>query len=129
MEVTSPEAIERAFSEIARDGFDGAIVGGALMFNERVRVGSSALAHRIPTLSVVGEMVPHGLLMSYGQDFPDYFRKAVGYVDKILKGANPADLPVEQPTRFKLVINLKTAKALGLTIPPSLLVTADEVID
>ena len=129
VEVTSPEAIEQAFSEIARDGFDGAIVGGALMFNERVRVGSSALAHRIPTLSVVGEMVPHGLLMSYGQDFPDYFRKAVGYVDKILKGANPADLPVEQPTRFKLIVNLKTAKALGLTIPPSLLVTADEVID
>jgi len=129
VEVTSPEAIEQAFSEIARDGFDGAIVAGALMFNERVRVGSSALAHRMPTVSLVGEMVPHGLLMSYGQDFPDYFRKAVGYVDKILKGANPADLPIEQPTRFKLVINLKTAKALGLTIPPSLLVTADEVID
>jgi putative ABC transport system substrate-binding protein len=129
VEVTSPQAIEQAFSEIARDGFDGAIVGGSLMFNERVRVGSLALAYRMPTLSLVGEMVPHGLLMSYGQDFPDYFRKSVRYVDKILKGANPADLPVEQPTHFKLVINLNTAKALGLTIPPSLLVTADEVID
>jgi putative ABC transport system substrate-binding protein len=67
--------------------------------------------------------------MSYGPDFPDYFRKAAGYADKILRGAKPADLPVEQPTRFKLKINLKTAKALGLTIPPSLLVTADELVE
>jgi putative ABC transport system substrate-binding protein len=100
-----------------------------MLFNQRVRVGVSALAHKIPTLSGVAEMVPHGLLLSYGQDFPDFFRRAVGYADKILKGAKPADLPVEQPTRFKLVINLKTAKGLGLTIPPSLLITADEVID
>jgi putative ABC transport system substrate-binding protein len=129
VEVPTPDAIERVFSEIARDGFDGAEVSGSMMFNERARVGSSALAHKMPTMSAIAEMVPYGLLMSYGQDFPDYFRKAAGYVDRILRGAKPADLPVEQPTRFKQVINLKTAKALGLVIPPSLLIAADEVIE
>jgi putative tryptophan/tyrosine transport system substrate-binding protein len=73
--------------------------------------------------------VPYGLLLSYGQDFPDFFRRAVAYIDKILKGAKPADLPVEQPTKFKLVLNLKTAKALGFQMPPTLTATADEVID
>jgi putative ABC transport system substrate-binding protein len=129
VEVPTPDAVEPAFSTIAQDGFDGAVVIGSMMFNERARVGSSALAHKMPTLTTVGEMVQYGLLMSYGQDFPDYFRKAAGYVDKILKGAKPADLPVEQPTHFKQIINLKTAKILGLTIPPSLLVTADEIIE
>jgi putative ABC transport system substrate-binding protein len=88
-----------------------------------------ALAHRLPAIAPVAELVPYGLLMSYGQDFPDYFRRAPSYVDKILKGAKPADLPVEQPTKFKLVLNLKTAKALGLTFPQTLIVSADEVIE
>jgi putative ABC transport system substrate-binding protein len=129
VEVTTSDGIEQAFSAIAQDGLDGAALAGPMLLNQRVRVGVSALAHKIPTLSGVAEMVPHGLLLSYGQDFPDFFRRAVGYADKILKGAKPADLPVEQPTRFKLVINLKTAKGLGLSIPPTLLITADEVID
>lgn len=129
VEVTTSNGIEQAFSAFAQDGINGAVLAGPFLFNERVRVGISALTHKIPTLSGVAEMAPHGLLLSYGQDFPDFFRRAAGYADKILKGTKPADLPVEQPTRFKLVINLKTAKALELTIPQSLLITADEVID
>ena len=128
-EVTTPDGIEQAFSAISRDGFNGVALGAPLLFNERVRLGASALKHRMPTLSLIAEMVPHGLLLSYGQDFPDFFRRSVGYVDKILKGTKPADLPVEQPTHFKLVINSRIAKALGLTIPQSLLATADEVIE
>jgi putative ABC transport system substrate-binding protein len=76
----------------------------------------------------VAEEVPPGLLMSYGQDYPDFFRRSVTYVDKILKGAKPADLPVEQPTKFKLVLNLKTANALGIGFPQSLILSADEMI-
>ena len=94
----------------------------------RERIGTAAIAHKLPAVTYVAEEVPYGLLLSYGQDFPDFFRRAAGYVDKILKGAKPADLPVEQPTKFKLVLNLKTAKALGLTIPQTLIVSADEVI-
>ena len=123
------DEIEQAFSAIARDGFDGACVMGAPMYNERKQVGASALAHKVPTIAGNAEQVPYDLLLSYGPDFPDYFRRAVGYVDKILKGAKPGDLPIEQPTRFKLVINLKTAKTLGLSVPPSLLSTADEIIE
>jgi putative tryptophan/tyrosine transport system substrate-binding protein len=79
-------------------------------------------------MAYIAEEVPSGYLMSYGQDLPDYVHRAVAYVDKIIKGANPADLPVEQPTRLKLVLNQKTAKGLGLTFPQTLIVSADEVI-
>jgi putative ABC transport system substrate-binding protein len=104
-------------------------VAPALLFNLRAPIGASALAHRLPALAYTAEEVPSGLLMSYGQDLPDYFRRAAGYVDKILKGAKPADLPVEQPTKFKLLLNLKTAQTLGLTMPETLLASADDVIE
>jgi putative ABC transport system substrate-binding protein len=92
------------------------------------RIGAAAIAHKLPVMAYIAEEVPSGYLMSYGQDLPDYVHRAVAYVDKIIKGANPADLPVEQPTRLKLVLNQKTAKALGLTFPQTLIVSADEVI-
>ena len=129
IEIAAPEAIEPAFEQLEREHFDAALVGGSMLFNERARVGASALAHRMPTMCIVAEMLPYGLLMSYGQDFPEYFRKAAGYAAKILQGASPADLPVEQPTRLTQVINLKVAKTLGLSLPSSLLVSADEVIE
>jgi putative tryptophan/tyrosine transport system substrate-binding protein len=116
--------------EIAQDHADGFIRGtGSAFFPMRARIGASAIAHKLPGVSYVAEEVPSGLLLSYGQDFPDYVRRAVAYVDKILKGANPADLPVEQPTRLKLVLNQKTAKALNLTFPQSLILSADEIIE
>ena len=118
-----------AFAKIAQDRADGVVRGiGSMLFPQRARMGASAIEHRLPVISYIAEEVPDGLLMSYGQDFPDFFRRAVAYTDKILKGAKPADLPVEQPTKFKLVLNLKTAKALGLTIPQTLIISADEVI-
>jgi len=129
-EITSADDIAPLFAKIAEDGTNGAMWGpGGLLFVERARLGEIALAHKLPTMVTVAEEVPPGLLMSYGQDVPDYFRRATGYVDKILKGAKPAALPVEQPTTFKFVLNLKTAKLLGLTIPSGVLAIADEVIE
>jgi len=105
------------------------VVGDPLANLNRVRINTFALVARLPTIYVQREYVEAGGLMSYGPNYAALFRRAADYVDKILRGAKPADLPVEQPTQFDLVINLVTARALGLTVPPTLLVRADEVIE
>jgi putative ABC transport system substrate-binding protein len=129
-EIMAPDEIEPEFAKIAQDRADAVVRGsGTMLFSVRARIGAAALAHRLAGMTFVAEEVPYGFLLSYGQDFPDFFRRAAAYTDKILKGAKPADLPVEQPTKFKLVLNLKTAKALGLTFPQSLMLSADEMIE
>jgi ABC-type uncharacterized transport system substrate-binding protein len=130
VEARGPADIDRAFSDMTRERADALIVlGSPMFFAERRRLVDLAAKHRLPALYSARDSVDAGGLMSYGQNFADLFRRAATYVDKILKGAKPADLPVEQPTKFELVINLRTAKALGLTIPPSLLARADQVIE
>jgi len=119
--------------EHALSGTDGAR-GDALMtttsgFNRPAAAGEAALRHRLPAIGTWRQWVEAGFLMSYGPNLSDMFRLSADYVDKILKGEKPADLPVQQPTRFELIVNLKTAKALGLTVPPSILARADEVIE
>ena len=127
--VRGPDEVDRAFPTMIKERADALIVfPSPMLFNERRRIVGLAAKHRLPTMSMAREWVELGGLMAYGSSITDLYRRAVTYVDKILKGAKPADLPVEQPTKFELVINLKTAKALGLTIPPSLLQRADEVI-
>jgi ABC-type uncharacterized transport system substrate-binding protein len=130
IEARGPEDFDRAFSEISAARADALTIPATPVFTvERQRLADLAAKHRLPTVSEYREFVEEGGLMSYGPSLPDLFRRAIGYIDKILKGAKPADLPVEQPTKFELVINLKTAKALGLTVPASLLARADEVIE
>ena len=125
-----PGDLEGVFAAVTRARSDALVItGGPVMFNMRTQVAQLALRHRLPSISVIIEDVEAGGLMSYGASVSDQWRRAATYVDKILKGAKPGDLPVEQPTKFELVINLKTAKTLGLTIPPSLLARADQVIE
>jgi putative ABC transport system substrate-binding protein len=129
VEARGPEDFDRAFSDMARARADAVTVQGTnIFFIERRRLVDLAAKKRLPAMYQTREFVEAGGLMSYGPNVADLHRRAATYVDKILKGAKPADLPVEQPTKFELVINLKTAKALGLTIPPSVLQRADEVI-
>ena len=122
--------LEGAFATMARARAQGILVlGTAFFLAERRRVAELAIKHHLPTMSMQKDNVDAGGLMSYSANWEDLYRRGAVYVDKILKGAHPADLPVEQATQFELVINLKTAKALGLTIPPSLLARADQVIE
>jgi putative ABC transport system substrate-binding protein len=130
IEARGPDDFDRAFSEMTR-ARAGALtgLGGSMLFSERRRLVDLAAKNRLPVVYSWREGADTGGLMAYGPNILDLFRRAATYVDKILKGAKPGDLPVEQPTKFELVINLKTAKALGLTIPPSLLQRADQVIE
>jgi putative ABC transport system substrate-binding protein len=130
VEARGPEDIDRAFSDMTRARAGALTVLPSSMFNsERRRLVDLAAKNRLPAVYPWREGVDAGGLMSYGPNLADLYRRAATYVDKILKGAKPGDLPVEQPTKFELVINLKTAKALGLTIPQSLLGRADHVVE
>jgi putative ABC transport system substrate-binding protein len=128
--VQKPRELEAAFLAMKRAHTDAVIFGeNTLFMADRRHIADLALSHRLPMMVAAKEYAEAGGLLSYGTDYLDLFRRSASYVDKILKGAKPADLPIEQPTKFDLVINLKTAKALGLTIPQSLLQRADQVID
>jgi putative ABC transport system substrate-binding protein len=130
LEVRSPDDFNGAFEKVRQYRPDALIeVEDPLTNSLHKRIVEFAAAEQLPSLHGFGEEVKAGGLISYGASLSDLYRRAAGYVDKILKGAKPADLPVQQPTKFELVINLKTAKALGITIPPSLLARADEVIE
>ena len=133
VEIRRAEDTAPAFGDIKRRA-DALYVSGdavltTLLTNQQFDINSFAVSEKLPTMFNQRAMVEKGGLMSYGPSFADLFRRAGDYVDKILRGAKPGDLPVEQPTKFELFVNLKTAKALGLTIPPKLLFTADEVIE
>jgi ABC-type uncharacterized transport system substrate-binding protein len=130
VEARGLDALEQAFATMVRERARGFVVlGDSVLFNYRGQIGGIAIGNRLPAISVAREYAEAGLLLTYGVDFRDQFRRSAVFVDKIFKGAKPADLPVEQPTKFELVINLKTAKALGVEMPTSLLQRADEVIE
>jgi putative ABC transport system substrate-binding protein len=128
--VRSATEYESTFSAIVRERAGAVLVLTTPLYIAAAnRIAELAIMHKLPSMFGAGQFVEEGGLMSFGPDRADLFRRGAVYVDKILKGAKPADLPVEQPTKFELVVNLKTAKALGLTIPHSFLLRADKVIE
>jgi putative ABC transport system substrate-binding protein len=130
VQARNPQEIESAFSTMTQDNAEAVIVANDLLFNQQRRqLAELAAKNRLPSVAAVWEYVEAGGLMSYGPSFVENYRRAATYVDKIFKGAKPGDLPVEQPTKFEMFINRKTAKALGLTIPQSLLISADKIIE
>jgi putative ABC transport system substrate-binding protein len=130
VEIRGAAGFDTAFMEVAKQRADALLVLASSLFNaHRAALVERVAASRLPAVWENREFVEVGGLMSYGPNLPDMYRRAAVYVDRILKSAKPADLPIEQPTKFELVINMKTAKALGLTIPPSLLLQADQVIE
>ena len=127
--VQRPDKLVEAFAAVVGAQCNGILaIEDSVLFSHLSRIVESAARSRLPAMYAFRQFADAGGLMSYGPNTPDSFRRAAVYVHKILKGAKPADLPIEQPTKFELVINMKTAKALGLTIPQSLLVRADEII-
>jgi putative ABC transport system substrate-binding protein len=126
----APEELEPAFRAMTQARADALLVMADSMFlGHRARLADLSVRHRLPTMYGLGEHAKAGGLMAYSVNLADRYRLAAGYVDRLLRGANPAELPVEQPTKFEFVVNLKTAKALGVTIPPLLLLRADQVIE
>ena len=130
VEAKDPADIDRAFSDMTRSRAGAlSVFTGLLFFVERKRLAELAAKNRLPAVYPWTDGVDAGGLMAYGAHLPDLFRRAATYVDKILKGAKPGDLPVQEPTKLELIVNLKTSKAIGLTVPESFLLRADELIE
>jgi putative ABC transport system substrate-binding protein len=128
--IRGPEEFKDAFDRAAREQVDGVVIlSSPLILERRSQIVDWAIKARLPTISLMTLFPSSGGLMAYGPSLPDMYKRAAIYVDRILKGAKAADLPIERPTRFMLVINLKTAQTLGLEIPPTLIARADEVIE
>jgi putative ABC transport system substrate-binding protein len=130
LDVRASKDLDAAFSSLKRDRVDAVILGENTRFiADRRRIAELAVSNRLPMMTPAREFTEAGGLLSYGTEYLDLFRRAATYIDRILKGARPGDLPVEQPTKFELVVNLKAARALGVTIPQFLLQSADQVIE